>query len=102
MNQGEDFETLSGDLTNGGKKGDVAYGTLTSISESPIRFGLLYIGSDDGLIHISKDAGQTWEQITSGLPTNLWVSRVTASAHAEGRVYASLNGYRWYLFDALI
>jgi len=102
MNQGEDFETLSGDLTNGGKKGDVAYGTLTSISESPIRFGLLYVGSDDGLIHISKDAGQTWEKIASGLPTNLWVSRVTASAHAEGRVYASLNGYRWDLFDALI
>ncbi|MFK7954362.1 MAG: WD40/YVTN/BNR-like repeat-containing protein, partial [Ekhidna sp.] len=56
MNQGDDFETLSGDLTKGGKKGDVSYGTLTSISESPTRFGLLYVGSDDGLIHVSKNA----------------------------------------------
>ena len=40
MNKGDDFEAISGDLTNGGKKGNVAYGTLTSISESPFQFGL--------------------------------------------------------------
>lgn len=102
MDQGENFETLSGDLTNGGKKGDISYGTLTTISESPLQFGLIYVGSDDGLIHVSKDAGQTWTKISSTLPQDLWVSRVAASNHIKGRVYASLNGYRWDNFSALI
>lgn len=102
LNKGDDFETLSGDLTLGGKIGDVAFGTLTTISESPGKFGLLYVGSDDGLIHISKDAGSTWSKITNGLPPNFWVTRVIASAHKESRVYASLNGYRWDHFDAMV
>lgn len=102
MNKGDDFETLSGDLTNGGKKGDVAFGTLTTISESPLRFGLIYTGSDDGLVHVSKDAGQTWTNISTGLPANFWISQVQASNHAEGRVYVSLNGYRWDHFDAMV
>ena len=102
MNQGDDFETLSGDLTNGGKKGDVSYGTLTSIAESPIRFGLLYVGSDDGLIHVSKDAGITWANVSENLRPNFWISSVAASAHQEGRVYASLNGYRWDNFESII
>ena len=102
MDMGENFETLSGDLTQGGKKGDVSYGTLTTISESPTRFGLIYVGSDDGLIHRSDDAGQNWTKITDGLPANFWVSTVTASAHSEGRVYASLNGYRWDNFNAMV
>lgn len=102
MDKGENFETMSGDLTKGGKKGDVSYGTLTTISESPLRFGLIYVGSDDGLIHVSKDAGQTWTKISDQLPQDFWVSRVAASNHVEGRVYASLNGYRWDNFDAMI
>ncbi|MCC9166239.1 WD40/YVTN/BNR-like repeat-containing protein [Pontibacter harenae] len=95
LNRGEDLKTLSGDLTNGGIKGDVGYGTLTTIDESPLRFGLLYTGSDDGVIHVSKDGGNTWGRISDKLPQNLWVSTVVASNHKEGRVYASLNGYRW-------
>ncbi len=102
MNKGDDFETLSGDLTKGGKKGDVSYGTLTSITESPLRFGLIYTGSDDGLIHVSKDAGQTWTNISEGLPKDFWVSVVQASNHVEGRVYASLNGYRWDNFEPMV
>ena len=102
MDQGENFETLSGDLTNGGKKGNVSYGTLTVIAESPTRFGLLYTGSDDGLIHVSKDGGYSWTKIMNGLPQNYWVSNVEPSKHKESRVYASLNGYRWDNFDALI
>lgn len=102
MNNGDDFETLSPDLTNGGKKGDVSYGTLTTISESPLRFGLIYVGSDDGLIHISTNAGQDWKKVSDSLPQDFWVSQVSASNHQEGRVYASLNGYRWDNFDALV
>jgi len=55
MNQGESWDAISEDLTKGGKKGNVAYGTLTSISESPFQFGLIYTGSDDGYVYITKN-----------------------------------------------
>ena len=61
MNQGEDFIEISGDLTNGGRKGDVAYGTLTSVHESDLEFGLIYTGSDDGQVNLTKNGGYTWE-----------------------------------------
>ena len=92
--QGEALETLSADLTQANRKGNVPFNTLTCIHESPRRFGLLYTGSDDGLVHISKDGGYTWINISAGLPDDLWVSRVTASQHQLNRVYVSLNGYR--------
>jgi photosystem II stability/assembly factor-like uncharacterized protein len=102
LNQGETLEALSGDLTRGKRIGNIPYGTLSSISESPKRFGLLYVGTDDGLVHISKDAGYTWTNISKGLPANLWVSRVIASRHREGRVWVSLNGYRFDHFTAYV
>jgi len=95
FNQGTDWEAISGDLTKGGKPGNVPYGTLTSICESPLKFGLLYAGSDDGLIHVTRDGGETWKRISDQLPQDLWVSRVCASAHQRERVYIALNGYRW-------
>jgi photosystem II stability/assembly factor-like uncharacterized protein len=95
MNQGDDWEAISDDLTTGGKKGNVAYGTLTTISESPFQFGLIYTGSDDGYINVTKNGGGSWERISNSLPQNLWVSRVIASEHKKERVYATLNGYRW-------
>ena len=95
MNQGTDWTAISGDLTTGGKKGNVSYGTLTTISESPFQFGLIYTGSDDGLVYITKDAGGNWSNISATLPKDLWVSRVIASQHKKERVYVTLNGYRW-------
>ncbi|MBC2844030.1 WD40/YVTN/BNR-like repeat-containing protein [Winogradskyella flava] len=95
MNKGDDWEAISDDLTHGGKKGNVAYGTLTSISESPCQFGLIYTGSDDGLVHVTKNAGGSWMNISSSFPKDLWVSRVIASQHKKERVYVTLNGYRW-------
>ena len=95
LNQGDDWETISDDLTNGGKKGNVAYGTLTSISESPFQFGLIYTGSDDGFVHVSKNGGGSWTKVSDSFPKDLWVSRVIASSHKKERVYVTLNGYRW-------
>ena len=95
MNKGDDWEAISDDLTQGGREGDVPYGTLTSIDESPLRFGLLYAGSDDGLVHVTRDGGVSWTRISDALPQDQWVSRVEASHHAESRVYVALNGYRW-------
>jgi photosystem II stability/assembly factor-like uncharacterized protein len=100
MFKGENMEVLSVDLSNGKKTGDVPFGTMTTLSESPLRFGLLYAGTDDGNVQLSKDGGYTWTLLgkgnkkTPGLPSGLYVSRVVASAYKEGRVYVTLNGYR--------
>ncbi|MEP2057221.1 MAG: glycosyl hydrolase [Maribacter litoralis] len=94
LNKGDTWETISGDLTQGGKSGNVAYGTLTTISESPFKFGLMYTGSDDGLIQRTDNGGGNWVALSKNLPQNLWVSRVIASQHNKNRVYATLNGYR--------
>lgn len=94
FNRGDSSVALSGDLTTNPKQGDVPFGTATTISESPMHFGLIYVGTDDGNIQVTKDGGYNWELVTKKLPKGLYVSRVTASAFKEGRVYASLNGYR--------
>ncbi len=102
LNKGETYEPISPDLTKGGKPGDVPYGTLTTISESPLKFGLIYTGSDDGLIYVTKDGGNNWERISDQLPQNFWVSRVAASSFDTATVYVSLNGYRWDNFEPLL
>ena len=102
LNQGDTWETISDDLTTGGKKGNVAYGTLTTISESPFQFGLLYVGSDDGYVHVSKNGGGSWDRISDSFPKDLWVSRVIASKHKKERLYVTLNGYRWDDFTAYV
>ena len=104
-NQGDDWQTISEDLTTGGKKGNVPYGTITTISESPVKEGVLYTGSDDGIVYVSKNSGKTWKNISGNLPKELWVSNVYASNHDEKVVYLSLDGYRWdnfspYLFQS--
>ena len=112
LNKGDSLVAMSPDLTNGKVTGNVPYGTLTCIEESPIRFGLIYTGSDDGNIHRSTDGGYTWTKLNQ-TPTNsgkktantgfntqqLWVSSVAASAHSVSRVYVSLNGYRYDNFE---
>ena len=90
-----DWTAISEDLTSGGKQGNVAYGTLTSIDESKFQFGLLYTGSDDGKVFVSQNSGSDWQDISTTLPKDLWVSRVVASMHEKQRVYVTLNGYRW-------
>ena len=102
LDQGDSWTAISDDLTTGGKKGNVAYGTLTTISESPFQFGLIYVGSDDGYIHVTKNGGGDWQRLSNNLPKDLWVSRVVASEHKKERVYATLNGYRWDDFKTYV
>lgn len=102
MDQGNTLEPISPDLTNRGKKGDVSYGTLTTVTESPLKFGLIYTGSDDGTVYVTQDGGNTWQNISAGLPENMWISQVYPSHHKEGRVYLSLNGYRWDHFEPYV
>ena len=70
--------------------------------ESPFQFGLLYVGSDDGYVHISKNGGGSWTRISDSFPKDLWVSRVIASQHKKERIYVTLNGYRWDDFNAYV
>jgi photosystem II stability/assembly factor-like uncharacterized protein len=59
-----------------------------------MRFGLLYAGTDDGRLHVTKDGGKTWVEITKGLQPKRWMSKAVASAFDEGTVYVAQNGKR--------
>jgi len=71
--------------------------TIITISESPLHQGLVYVGTDDGNVQVTRNDGATWTEIghnVPGLPANTWCSRVTASKWVEGRVYATFDGHR--------
>ena len=73
------------------------YGNITAFAESPLARGLLYVGTDDGNVQVSRDDGATWTNVADridGLPERTYVSRLEPSAHAEGRVYATFDGHR--------
>jgi photosystem II stability/assembly factor-like uncharacterized protein len=102
MSKGDSLVTLSNDLTTNPIQGDVPFGTTTTISESPIRFGLIYVGTDDGNVQVSKDGGNSFTMISQKLPKGLYVSRVIASKYNVARVYVTLNGYRNDHFNAYV
>src|SRR5262249_56500842 len=70
----------------------IPYQTIVAISESPLKQGLIYAGSDDGRLQMTADGGKTWTDLTSKLPVQKWISRVVASEHAEGTVYVTQRG----------
>ena len=77
--------------------GQASYGNLETIAESPFDAGLLYVGSDDGKVHVTRDGGASWTDVTDnipGLPERTYVSRVVASAHDQATVYATFDGHR--------
>jgi photosystem II stability/assembly factor-like uncharacterized protein len=97
MDRGENFVAISPDLTRNdpAELGDIPYQTITAISESPFEFGRLFVGSDDGLLHVTHDSGVNWQRITDGLKPDRWISRVIASRWTDGVVYVAQNGKRW-------
>lgn len=92
----DNFARISPDLTHNDpdKMGDIPYQTIFAISESPVKFGLVYAGTDDGRAHVTRDGGETWTEITEGLAEDRWISRIAASAFDEGTVYLAQNGKR--------
>jgi hypothetical protein len=93
--RGLSWDCISPDLTTDpgpDRQGNHTYGTITTISESPLKPGLLYAGTDDGHIQVTRNDGRTWSLINAG-PLHKIVSCVTASRYEEGLVYASLSGY---------
>jgi len=96
---------LSDENTLSRNDGIAFYGDITTISESPLRKGLLYVGTDDGNLQISRDRGKTWKNVIDkipGVPKYTYVSRVIASCHDEGTAYATFDGHRNDDFKAYV
>ncbi len=102
MDGGKTWSTISPDLTKDLPNGDVPYSTLTTISESPIDFSVLWAGTDDGNIQVTTNSGDTWDLVSNNLPERRWVSEVQASPHDPSTAYASLNGYRFDEFKTYL
>ncbi|HVT12497.1 MAG TPA: hypothetical protein VHE55_09535 [Fimbriimonadaceae bacterium] len=93
FDQGRHYEAISSDLTKNKPQGNVPYDTIKDISESPLKFGVIYVGCDDGNVAMTRDGGVTWRQIPTPQPDK-WVSRIVASKYDAGTVYCSQSGYR--------
>jgi photosystem II stability/assembly factor-like uncharacterized protein len=94
--KGNTWEFISPDLSYNDpkKKGDINYQTISVLDESPLRFGLLYAGTDDGRIWRTKDGGKNWAEIRNGAVPQKFVSRIVASKYDIGTVYMTQTGRR--------
>ena len=106
-NRGESWELISPDLTKAdpatlttGKGGDgnIQYATITTIDESPLVGGVIWVGTDDGNVQVTRDGGDSWTRVDTNIPIannpGFWVSRVEASHHDPGVAYVSMTGMR--------
>ncbi len=111
QDRGSSWEIISPDLTtndqakqkdSGGpitldNTGAESHCTITAISESPVERGVIWCGTDDGNLQLTRDNGKTWENVVRripGLPTGTWCSRVEASRFEAGTAYAAFDGHR--------
>jgi photosystem II stability/assembly factor-like uncharacterized protein len=92
-NRASSWSAISTDLTNGPGV-NLTYGTITTISVSPVNSEIIYVGTDDGNVWVSVTNGMGWENISASLP-NRWVTRVTADPLEETNAYVTFSGYRW-------
>ncbi|MEP6507076.1 MAG: glycosyl hydrolase [Gemmatimonadales bacterium] len=108
-NEGQSWEAISPDLTRNDPKtlgpsgGPLTkdqtsveyYGTVFSIAESPVTAGVIWAGSDDGLVHITRDNGKTWKNITpKGIPEWSRISMIEPSHFSAGTAYVASNHYQ--------
>jgi photosystem II stability/assembly factor-like uncharacterized protein len=108
-NGGQTWETVSPDLTTSNPEhqgfaggpitqdgtGVEVYGTVFAFEESPVEPGVLWAGSDDGLLHVSRDNGETWVDVTpDGFPAGATVNSIDPSPHGGGRVHVAAFRYR--------
>jgi len=73
--------------------------TILAITPSPVEKDILWVGTDDGLVHISRNGGESWTNVTdniSGMPKACWVAQIKASAYNAGEAFAVVNNYRNY------
>src|SRR6476469_8604342 len=108
-NDGQTFTPISPDLTRhdprtlGPSGGPITkdqtsveyYATVFTIAESPVTAGVIWAGSDDGLIHVTRDNGKTWKNVTpKGIPEWSRISMIEASNFSAGTAYAASNHYQ--------
>jgi photosystem II stability/assembly factor-like uncharacterized protein len=87
-----DYGGLTLDLS-----GAERYNSILSIAPSPLDRQLLWAGTDDGQLHLSRDGGDSWQNLTAqvaGLPHEAWIARVIASEHQAGTAWLVVNNYR--------
>ena len=101
LNRGDAWQEISPDLTTNDPvklKGNIEFCTLTSIAESPLEAGLIWAGTDDGKVQVTRNGGGAWRDVTgklaaAGAPEDYYVTRVFASAHKPGAAYATKAGW---------
>jgi photosystem II stability/assembly factor-like uncharacterized protein len=108
-NRGESWKVISEDLTTQDSAkiigtGNIQYCTITTIDESPLKEGVIWVGTDDGNVQLTKDGGKNWTLLNDKITGNpgYWVSRVTASHHHPGKAYLTYTGYRRDDFRAFV
>lgn len=104
MNRGDAWQEISPDLTTNGEtcglnSGYVPYCTITSVSESPLTPGVIWVGTDDGRVHVTLNHGGSWSDMTAAIagmggPADRYVSRVFASPHDAGTAFVAKSGFR--------
>jgi hypothetical protein len=112
LDRGDNWEEISPDLTGNDPakiagKGHIMFCTITTICESPKKAGVIWVGTDDGRVHLTEDHGAHWREMTAkiagvGGPKDTWVSRVVASGYNEGIAYVTKSGYREDVFKPFI
>jgi photosystem II stability/assembly factor-like uncharacterized protein len=100
-NRGDSWTEISPDLTRNlperrGGSGNIQYATITTIDESPVIAGVIWAGTDDGNVQVTRDGGKTWTNVADKIAGHpgYWVSRVIASHHDAGTAYVTVTGYR--------
>jgi len=107
--RGNHFEAISPDLSKNepvktatvGSDAET-YGTVVSLAESPLAAGMLWAGTDDGRVHVTKDGGRSWSEVTPKEAGGLYVSRLTPSRHQKEACYMAVDGHRSDDFRTLI
>jgi photosystem II stability/assembly factor-like uncharacterized protein len=102
LNQGDDWQEISPDLTTNDPeklKGNIEHCNITTISESPVQAGVIWVGTDDGNVQVTQNGGGDWTDTTpnltvAGVPADYYVSRVFASHHEAGRAYVVKSGFQ--------
>ncbi len=102
LNRGDDWQEISPDLTTNGPKkleGNIEFCNITTISESPVKQGVIWVGTDDGKVQLTKNSGGAWIDLTgnlteAGAPEDYYVSRVFASHHDAGTAYVVKTGFQ--------
>lgn len=93
-NRASSWQAISPDLSNGAGNYNQVYGTITTIAVAPANSDYIYVGTDDGNVWVTKNTGEQWTSIKTGLPER-WVTRVAVDPQDENIAYVTLSGYRY-------